>query len=115
MENKKETETNRHVKNAVISIDTATTSEDKAEREKFKGLIVKCYGRVPGFTEAIDSAYLVKKKKFEDQEKTTEYGRLMEIGNELGIEKKLQEEKLKEEKQTWVSKVSRKSENNLSR
>ena len=75
----------RHVKNAVISLDTATTSEDEAEREKFKGLIVKCYGRVPGFTEAIDSAYKVIRKDFEEEGKTVECGRLMEIGRILGI------------------------------
>ena len=85
MEDKKETEINRHVKNAVISLDTATTSEDKTKREKFKDLIVKCYGKVPGFTEAVDAAYIATKEKFENQGKTVEYERLMEIGVILGI------------------------------
>ena len=76
---------NRHVKAAVVSLDTATTSEDEVEREKFKNNIIKFYGKVPEFRAAVDSAYLVKKKKFEDQGKTTEYGRLMEIGRILGI------------------------------
>ena len=115
MENKKETEINKHVKAAVVGLDTATTSEDEVKREKFKNNLIKCYEQYPEFRPAVDSAYLVTKRDFEKQGKTVEYGRLMEIGNELGIEKKLQEEKLKEEKQTWVSRVSKKSENNLYR
>ena len=110
MENKKELVNDKHVMAAVVSLDTATTSENADKREHFKNNIIKFYGKVPEFKRAFDSAYVVKKKKFEDQGKTIEYERLMEIGNELGIEKKLQEEK-----ESWVSRVSKKSENNLSR
>ncbi len=76
---------NKHVKVAVVALDTATTSEDEAKREKFKNNIIKCYGKVPGFTEAIDSAYKVIRKDFEEEGKTVECGRLMEIGRILGI------------------------------
>ena len=115
MEDKKEPINKEYIRTAVIGLDTATTSEDKAKREKFKNNLIKCYEQYPEFRVAVDAAYIATKEKFENQGKTVEYERLMEIGNELGIDKKLQEEKLKEEKQTWVSRVSKKSENNLYR
>ena len=116
MEDKKETEINRHVKNAVISLDTATTSEDEAEREKFKNNIIKFYGKVPEFRVAVDSAYLVKKKKFEDQGKTVEYERLMEIGRILGLEKEITfERELTFEKESTTKEKSIKEEESISK
>ncbi|WP_300713774.1 hypothetical protein [uncultured Brachyspira sp.] len=85
MEDKKETEINRHVKAAVVGLDTATTSEDKAEREKFKNNLIKCYEQYPKFRPAVDNAYVATKRAFEKRGKTVEYGRLMEIGRILGI------------------------------
>ena len=75
----------KHVMAAVVSLDTATTSENADKREHFKNNIIKFYGKVPEFKRAFDSAYVVKKRDFEKQGKTVEYERLMEIGRILGI------------------------------
>ena len=85
MEDKKEPINKEYIRTAVIGLDTATTSEDKAKREKFKNNLIKCYEQYPEFRPAVDSAYLVTKRDFEKQGKTVEYERLMEIGVILGI------------------------------
>ena len=74
-----------YIRTAVVGLDTATTSEDKAEREKFKNNLIKCYEQYPKFRPAVDNAYVATKRAFEKRGKTVEYGRLMEIGRILGI------------------------------
>ncbi len=85
MEDKKEPVNKEYIRTAVVGLDTATTSEDKAEREKFKNNLIKCYEQYPKFRPAVDNAYVATKRAFEKRGKTVEYGRLMEIGRILGI------------------------------
>ena len=93
MEDKKEPINKEYIRTAVVGLDTATTSEDEAEREKFKNNLIKCYEQYPKFRPAVDNAYVATKRAFEKRGKTVEYGRLMEIGRILGLEKEITFEK----------------------
>ncbi len=79
---------NKYYITASNSFDIVMFSENEEKREEYKNNIIRFYETTPKFKEAVDKVYEEKKEEYKDKKNTEEYGRLLGIGNKIGLEKK---------------------------